>query len=72
MMVAVAMTIVVRVFFGNETPKAGSTSHDVSAMMWLGPFTLAAAGLVTGVFPELIAKTVIEPAITACCASLAR
>ncbi len=64
MMVAVAMTIVVRVFFGKETPKAGSTSHDVSAMMWLGPFTLAAAGLVTGVFPELIAKTVIEPAIT--------
>ena len=63
MMVAVALMIVVRVFLGKTRLEAGGI-HEASAMMWLGPMLLAAGGLITGIFPELISKTVIEPAIT--------
>ncbi|MGI9510928.1 MAG: hydrogen gas-evolving membrane-bound hydrogenase subunit E [Geminicoccaceae bacterium] len=67
MMVAVAMTIVIRVFLKPRPKDAEALpreAHEASALMWIGPLFLAAAGLVTGIFPELIAKTVIEPAIT--------
>ncbi len=67
MMVAVAMAIVIRVFLRHRPKDAEAlprTPHEASGMMCLGPLLLAGAGLVTGIFPELISKTVIEPAIT--------
>ena len=64
MMVAVALMIVLRVFFGNVKPDIAAHAHEASASpcgsarcCWPQP------GLVTGIFPELIAKTVIEPAV---------
>ncbi|MEM7044886.1 MAG: proton-conducting transporter membrane subunit, partial [Pseudomonadota bacterium] len=62
MMVAVALMIVIRVFFGKAEPGTDG-AHEAPAAMWLGPMLLAAGGLVTGLFPELISKTVIEPAV---------
>ncbi len=61
MMVAVAMAIVIGVFFRGraDTPR---TPHEASFLMWLGPLLLAAAGLITGIFPEIIAEILIEPA----------
>ena len=63
MMVAVALMIVIRVFLGKPKPSAGSTAHEASAAMWFGPMLLAAGGLITGIFPELVSKAVIEPAV---------
>jgi len=62
MMVAVALTIVFRVFLGGrvDTPK---TPSEVPFAMWAGPALLAAAGLLTGIFPELVATAVITPAM---------
>ena len=62
MMVAVALMIVFRVFFGKAKPTLAG-SHEASAAMWFGPMLLASAGLVTGIFPELISSSVIGPAV---------
>jgi multicomponent Na+:H+ antiporter subunit A len=62
MMVAIALTFVFRVFLGGQS-KLDRTPREVPLLMWCGPLLLAIAGLVTGVFPELIAKSVIQPAI---------
>ncbi len=62
MMVAVALMIVIRVFLG-KVKSENAAPHEASAAMWLGPMLLAAAGLITGIFPDLIAKTVIQPAV---------
>ncbi|NJO38946.1 MAG: DUF4040 domain-containing protein [Rhizobiales bacterium] len=62
MMVAVALMIVIRVFLGKVKSEAAEP-HEASPVMWIGPMLLAAGGLLAGVFPELIAKTVIEPAV---------
>ncbi len=67
MMVAVAMAIVIRVFLKPRPKDAEALAHaphEASTLMWLGSLVLAAAGLVTGIFPELISKAVIEPAVT--------
>ncbi|NJO36597.1 MAG: DUF4040 domain-containing protein [Rhizobiales bacterium] len=64
MMVAVALMIVIRVFAGRQKHDAAVIPHEASPLMWLGPLLLAAAGLIAGLFPELIAETLIEPAVT--------
>lgn len=52
-----------RVFFGQQraTPKQ---PHEAPLGLWLGPLALAATGLATGFFPNLVAG-VITPAIAA-------
>jgi len=62
MMVAVALTIVFRVFLSgrSDTPK---TPGEVPFAMWAGPALLAIAGLLTGIFPDLVATTIITPAM---------
>ena len=62
MMVGVALTLVLRVFFGGVS-SVEPASRDVSPLMWIGPLLLAIAGLLTGIFPELLAKSIITPAI---------
>ena len=62
MMVTVALMIVIRVFLGKLKSEAAEP-HEASPVMWIGPMLLAAGGLLAGIFPELIAKTVIEPAV---------
>ncbi|MFT6302619.1 MAG: multicomponent Na+:H+ antiporter subunit A, partial [Pseudomonadales bacterium] len=63
MMVAIALTFVFRVFLGGQSATT-RTPKDVSVLMWIGPLILAIAGLATGIFPELIAKSLIQPAVS--------
>lgn len=62
MMVAVALMIVIHVFLGKVKSEAAHP-HEASAAMCLGSLLLAAGGLITGMFPALIAGTLIEPAV---------
>lgn len=63
MMVAIALTFVFRVFLGGKST-ATRAPKEVSVLMWIGPLLLAIAGLATGIFPELIAKSIIQPAVS--------
>lgn len=63
MMVAIALTFVFRVFLGGQSATTRSP-QEVSTLMWIGPLLLAIAGLATGIFPELIAKSLIQPAVS--------
>ena len=63
MMVAVALTIVFRVFLGGKAGDTPKSPSEAPFAMWAGPALLAAAGLLTGIFPDLIAKAIITPAI---------
>ena len=62
MMVAIALTFVFRVFLGGQSAIT-RTPREVSVLMWAGPLLLAAAGLATGILPDLLAKTIIQPAV---------
>ncbi len=62
MMVGIALTFVFRVFLGGKAT-IDRTPSEVSILMWAGPVILAVAGLTTGIFPDLIAKSILEPAI---------
>ena len=62
MMVGIALTFVFRVFLGGKSA-IDRTPKEVSVLMWGGPLLLAVAGLATGVFPEIIAKSLIQPAV---------
>ena len=63
MMVGIALTIIFRVFLTGHL-RTDRQPSEVSPAMWCGPLLLAVAGLTTGIFPELIAPSLIEPAIT--------
>ena len=63
MMVAIALTFVFRVFLGGQSAIT-RTPKEVSVLMWSGPLLLALAGLVTGIFPELITRYFIQPALS--------
>jgi multicomponent Na+:H+ antiporter subunit A len=60
--VAVAAIIGIKPFFGEQksTPK---TPHEAPPSMWLGPAVLAPLGLVLGVFPVLVSKSLVSPTV---------
>jgi multicomponent Na+:H+ antiporter subunit A len=64
-MVAIAAVLVLGPFTGlrHETPYAPQGEADVS--LWLGPLLLAGTGLLFGLFPALIAGSLIAPAASA-------
>ncbi len=62
MMVAVALIIVVRIFVRGRTT-TDVKPHEAPLLMWLPPLLLAAAGLVAGIFPELVSSTLLAPAV---------
>jgi len=64
MMVAVALAIVVRVFLKGKTRSDREQIREVPWRMWSGPLLLAVAGLLTGIFPDLLAKSIIQPALS--------
>ncbi len=64
MMVAVALAIVIRVFLKGKTLSDREQIKEVPWRMWLGPLLLAAAGLMTGIYPDLLAKSIIQPALS--------
>lgn len=63
MMVGIALTIIFKVFLSGKL-QSDKRPSEVSLAMWFGPLLLAVAGLSTGIFPELIAPSLIEPAIS--------
>jgi multicomponent Na+:H+ antiporter subunit A len=64
LLVAAAAIVGVRPFFGRsrETPR---TPHEAPLALWLGPVVLSAAGLVAGLWPELLAETLVSAAVSA-------
>jgi multicomponent Na+:H+ antiporter subunit A len=62
--VAVALILTLRPFFGplKPTPKH---PHDAPLSLWLGPGLLGLLGLLLGLFPALVSRNVIAPAVTA-------
>ena len=63
MMAAIAFTFIFRVFLGGKS-SISTKPKEVSILMWGGPALLAAGGLATGIFPELIASSIIQPAVS--------
>ncbi|MEM7496471.1 MAG: hydrogen gas-evolving membrane-bound hydrogenase subunit E [Pseudomonadota bacterium] len=63
-MVALTLVIILRVVFGKagETPKA---PREVPVALWMPPLLLSGLGLLFGVAPELVGKTIVQPAVTA-------
>jgi len=62
MMVGIALTFAFRVFLGGQA-SIDRVPREVSVLMWSGPLLLAIAGLMTGIFPEFLAESLISPAI---------
>lgn len=48
-----------------EVGVTGHGGHEAPFSVWLGPVLLAGSGLVLGLFPVELAKTVLSPAVTA-------
>ena len=64
LMVALALTVIFKVVFGapQPTPK---TPREAPTLIWLGPLLLALGGLVCGVAPDLVGRTLVQPAAAA-------
>lgn len=63
MMVTVALTIVIRVFLRGQTQSSRHSIREVPFRMWIGPMLLASAGLFTGIYPDVLARSIIRPAL---------
>lgn len=63
MMVAIALTFIFRVFLGGQSTITRSP-REASVLMLIGPVVLAILGLAAGIFPDLIAKSIIQPAVS--------
>ena len=63
MMVAIALTFVFRVFLGGQSTITRKP-REASPLMLVGPVLLAVLGLASGLFPDLIAKSLIQPAVS--------
>lgn len=64
LLIAVAGILSLQIFFGSkkETPKK---PHEAPLPMILGPIVLSVSGLIIGLFPNLLAKPVVEAAVSA-------
>ncbi|MBW3635239.1 MAG: putative monovalent cation/H+ antiporter subunit A [Armatimonadetes bacterium] len=62
--VAAATIVAVKPFFGalQATPKA---AHEAPPSLWLGPVVLAPLGLILGISPGFVTKSLLSPAIAA-------
>lgn len=62
--IAVALIAGIRPFlFARDRRPAGV--HEAGAAMWIGPLLMAGSGLMFGLFPDAIGRTLIEPAVLA-------
>ena len=67
-MVTVAAMIVIRPFFSGQAARTADMPHhphEAPARMWLGPAVMAALGLLFGVAPWLIDRSLIAPGTAA-------
>jgi multicomponent Na+:H+ antiporter subunit A len=65
LMVAVAATLVLRPFTGLRQEMPYNPQGEAAVSLWLGPLLLAGTGLLFGLFPALIAASLIAPAASA-------
>ncbi len=63
MMVAAAGLVAISPFWG-KTPKSPKPAKDPSIGLWIGPMMLALMGLGFGLFPDLLAKYIVNPTVT--------
>lgn len=67
LVMAMALSVAVSPFFGQK-PTPGQfpkDPHEAPFSMWIGPIILGLTGFIVGLFPNLIANTLIGPAIAA-------
>ncbi len=64
LMVALALAVIFRVVLSRpgRTPK---TPREAPTLIWLGPLLLAVGGLLFGVAPDLVGRTLVQPAAAA-------
>lgn len=67
MMVAVAVVLVVRPFFGAPRAEPGELDgiHEASWRLWIGPLALGVLALLGGLVPDLVGESLILPAASA-------
>jgi len=61
---AAAVLVAWRPFFGRDRG-APKRAHEAPPALWLGPVLLAALGVALGLFPELLAVPLVQPAASA-------
>lgn len=61
--VVVSCLVALRPFWGKELPTP-KRAHETPAAMWLGPASLALAGLVFGLLPNLVGQPLMGPVVT--------
>ena len=64
LLVAVAIIVGVRPFFGRTANPPGGTFH-VPVSLWFGPMLLSGLGLAIGLAPDTVASSLISPAVGA-------
>ncbi len=60
--IAVAMIVGIRPFAGKGPARPGTT-HETPPAMWLAPLVMGLAGLLLGLFPDLLGEDLIEAAV---------
>lgn len=67
LVMAMALSVAISPFFGKQ-PAQGQLPkhpHEAPLSMWIGPIVLGTIGFTVGLFPNLIANTIVGPAIAA-------
>lgn len=63
LMMTVAATVVLKPFLGRRPRGVGG--HEAPPGLWIGPLVLAGLGLAFGLDPDLVADSLVQPAVTA-------
>lgn len=67
LVMALALNAGVAPFLGKSNDAAlPKHPHEAPPSMWVGPVILAVTGLAFGLFPDLVANTIVAPAVAAC------
>ncbi len=64
-LLALAFKAGIHPFWGRGEAATPAAPHEAPAAMWLGPLVLGVAGLLLGLFPAILEKPLIEPALAA-------
>ena len=64
-MLALAFKVGVAPYWGKKAENLPKKPHEAPVSMWIGPMILAVLGLVFGLFPQLVAGSLVAPAVSA-------
>ncbi len=67
LIMAMALCVAISPFFGSRDGHGAlpKKPHEAPLTMWIGPLSLGLLGLAVGLFPDLIANSIVGPAIAA-------